>query len=800
MKRWSIRLLALSLVLGLGWFGVTWAQQRWGTQDTPGPDFSKRPVNADAIEQADNAKTPNGMGVRELKPASSRSAPADPFQASSIALASNEAPAAQSTAATGRYQGAEPRRLDSDPYAAPISQDAQAAAARTNTLRDDIPAADTSVGNSARAAQYDNVSGSVPNDPFGLQNAGSTAAAAAGATVAATAAADSIPDQNQRFANGGSARQTSGIAAPTGALEPVNDDRGAAAGQFAQATPNNDRYGSSGFDNRGGGRYGSDAQEPAATPNVRTMQSPSEVASQESRLPENFRSNSNARAAQNPAAARGAMPYGNSTTGSGSLGNDYGSAATSTPVNVEGLGRPGEKKLEGPQNPSVTIEKIAPAEIQVNKPATFEIHVRNTGPVQAENVEVTDVVPQGTQFINSTPRTTLGQRGEILWKVGDLKPGEEAKLQLELMPLTEGEIGSMAVVQFRSTASMRTIATKPEIVLELTAPKQVMIGEDTQMHLKLSNPGTGAANKVTLQAKIPAGFQHPAGSELEFDVGQFRPGETRELDLTLKAIAAGQFAIAVSVQGDAQIHTEKNATIQIVAPAVQLQVAGPGLRYLDRQAKYTVTVANPGTASARDINLTARLPKGMQFVEASDSGRFDSATNSVLWALDELPAGQSGSVTLTALAKEAGEQKLRGEVRAAGGLSETTEQVTNVEGVAAVLFTVADVDDPVEVGGRATYEIKVVNQGSKAASRLQIVATFPPEMKPVSGEGPTRQTIEGQRVIFEPMQRLGPKADITYRVIGQCLKPGDARMQVELMADEMQKPVVKEESTRVYKD
>ena len=50
------------------------------------------------------------------------------------------------------------------------------------------------------------------------------------------------------------------------------------------------------------------------------------------------------------------------------------------------------------------------------------------------------------------------------------------------------------------------------------------------------------------------------------------------------------------------------------------------------------------------------------------------------------------------------------------------------------------------------------------------------------------------------MQRLGPKADITYRVIGQCLKPGDARMQVELMADEMQKPVVKEESTRVYKD
>ena len=117
-----------------------------------------------------------------------------------------------------------------------------------------------------------------------------------------------------------------------------------------------------------------------------------------------------------------------------------------------------------------------------------------------------------------------------------------------------------------------------------------------------------------------------------------------------------------------------------------------------------------------------------------------------------------------------------------------------------MLFTVADVDDPVEIGGRATYEIKVVNQGSAPASRLQIVATFPPEIKPISGEGPTRQTVEGQQIIFEPMQRLGPKADITFRVVGQCIKPGDARMQVQLMTDGMQNPVTKEESTRVFGD
>ena len=49
----------------------------------------------------------------------------------------------------------------------------------------------------------------------------------------------------------------------------------------------------------------------------------------------------------------------------------------------EGTGKPGQAQLEGAQSPSVTIEKFAPAEVQVGKPATFEILVRNVGQVRA---------------------------------------------------------------------------------------------------------------------------------------------------------------------------------------------------------------------------------------------------------------------------------------------------------------------------------------------------------------------------------------------------------------------------------
>ena len=269
-------------------------------------------------------------------------------------------------------------------------------------------------------------------------------------------------------------------------------------------------------------------------------------------------------------------------------------------VNVEGFGKPGEKKLEGAQTPCVTIEKIAPPEIQVGKPAKFQIIVRNTGPVTAESVEVTDPVPQGTQLISQPPKTSLTGRGEILWNVGELKPSEESKLEVDLMPIAEGEIGSVAKVQFRSSASVRTVATKPDLLLELNAAKQVMIGESVTVHLKLSNRGTGAASGVVLSSRVPPQFQHPAGSELEFEIGQLKPGDSRDIELVLRSVQAGATAITLVAQGDAtNLRAEQTMNIEVIAPGLKVELTGPGVRYLDKQAKYTVAVSNPGTASAQ---------------------------------------------------------------------------------------------------------------------------------------------------------------------------------------------------------
>jgi uncharacterized repeat protein (TIGR01451 family) len=475
-------------------------------------------------------------------------------------------------------------------------------------------------------------------------------------------------------------------------------------------------------------------------------------------------------------------------------------AAAGAAGTAEGQGRPGGRHLEGPQVPHLTVEKVAPTDVQVGKPAVFTIKVRNTGAVAATRVEIHDSIPKGTQLLSTTPHAAEAAEGEVVWTLGTIKPAEETAVQLEVMPVTEGEIGSVATVHFAAESSVRTLVTKPVLSLEVKNAREVLVGEDIVLSIMLKNTGSGAASGVVIRELVPDTLQHPAGAELEYEVGTLKPGDSKQLDLKMRAVKAGRVQNTLSAIGEGSLRVDQVAEFEAVAPSLAVKMEGPTRRYLDRQATYTVTMSNPGTATAKEVTLVTYLPPGLKFVEANNAGQYDPRTRSVQWLLEELPANETGSVTLTTVPVEVGEQLVRIESSAERGLSAQDEKTIMVEGVAAINFEVVDLADPVEVGGETGYEIRVVNQGTKAASNVQVVALLPEELKPTSAEGPSRFTIDGQRVLFEPLAQLAPKADTTYRVKAEGRGPGDVRVRVQIITDEIKNPVTKEESTRVYAD
>lgn len=468
----------------------------------------------------------------------------------------------------------------------------------------------------------------------------------------------------------------------------------------------------------------------------------------------------------------------------------------------EGTGVPGHTDLEGQQVPSIVIHKHAPEEIQVGKPAKFVIDVQNNGSIPVEQVEVRDEIPKGTQLLSTTPAAQRTPQGELVWSLGAMQPGDETQLEIELLPLVEGEIGSVAVVFISAAASARTVATRPELVVHITGPPQVDINETAVIEIELTNQGTGAATGVFLASNLPQGLSHPAGNSLEYEIGTLEPDETRSLELSLTAVKAGLIRNVISVQGDGQAQAEGTWESEIVAPQLAVNIEGPKHRYLEKKATYNVSVGNPGTAPAKEVELVAYVPEGMKFVEADNFGEYDEQAGTVHWLLEELPAGETGTVSLTAVAIEPGSKSLRVQGNTSEGLTDESSQQVTVEGVAAILFQLVDLEDPIEVNGETGYEIRVVNQGSKAATNVRLVALVPQHLQAVSAEGPTRHIIdqpaEDQRVLFDPLPQLAPKADVTYMVKVKALQAGDARVRVQVLTDDMELPVTKEESTRVY--
>lgn len=461
---------------------------------------------------------------------------------------------------------------------------------------------------------------------------------------------------------------------------------------------------------------------------------------------------------------------------------------------------PGERRLEGIQAPSLTIERSAPEEIQVGKPTKFVITVRNVGQVPAQEVTVSDQVPNGTRFVAASPEAAPAADGTLTWEIGTLQSGEDAILSVELLPEAEGEIGSVAEVTFRAQAAVRTIATKPLLHVEQSGPAKALIGDDVTFQITVSNPGTGIATGVIVEVDVPEGLAHDGGREIMTDSFDLRPNETRSFDLVLKAVQAGMVPNLVRAVGSGTLFAEHRTQLEIVAPKLLVNTIGATRRFLDRPVKYQIVVSNPGTAPAKQIELVAHLPRGLKFTAADQKGRYDQQTHAVAWSLEELPAGEQGVVELTAIPIDTGEQKLHIEGRAALGLEHQQEHTTVVEDITNLAFTISSESVPIEVGSETTYQIRVVNNGTKAARNVRLAAQLPEGLELVDSDGPTKMQLQGAQLVMQPISELGQREEAVYRLVAKGIRAGDHVLRVQLLCDEFTTPVTKEEITKVYAD
>jgi len=469
-----------------------------------------------------------------------------------------------------------------------------------------------------------------------------------------------------------------------------------------------------------------------------------------------------------------------------------------------GQGRPGLPQMEGLQTPQLTLEKSGPRDLQVGKPARFEVIIRNVGAATAHDTVLRDAVPYGTSLITTMPPASPGDTntpsGELFWAIGELKAGEEARVAMEVMPELEGDIGSVASVTFRADATVRSRVTKPALEITAEPPQPTLIGEMMAVDITLSNPGTGTATGVIIEGILPDSVSHPAGREVEFDVGQLEPGSSRSISLKLATITPGVHEIRIGARADGGIEVARPLRAEITAPMLELHADIPKRRYLQRPATCTLTMHNTGTAPALAVELAAQLPAGMKFVRANNAGYYDEKTHRVLWSLEELPAGEEGAVEFVAMPTVLGPQTIVAAVRNPTGLADQLSHSIEVEGLASLALEVADSEDPIEINGLTEYVVRVENQGTKAATNVALSAKLLGDLQPVEARGPVPYEVQNLMITFEPLASLAPADEAVFHVQVRGRRPGNQRVQFQLQSDELQTPITSEEMTHVYAD
>lgn len=449
--------------------------------------------------------------------------------------------------------------------------------------------------------------------------------------------------------------------------------------------------------------------------------------------------------------------------------------------------------------PEINITKTAPAEERVNNNFNYDIVVTNPSSVDAQNVMVTDVLPDGISYVSSQPAANVSGQS-LSWSLGTVAGGGQQALSVTVNGTRTGTFHNCADVRADQGLSDQDCAdtriTAPQLVLEKTCPAEVTTCDPIPCTIVVRNTGDGPATNVTITDDLPDGLVTDNGRRtVQFNVGTLNAGEARKGDFVAKAERVGSFTNRATATADDGLTASADCTTVVTQPVLTVSKTGPGMRFIGRPAEYQITVTNTGNSPAVSTVLTDTLPSSTTFISATEGGSASGGT--ISWNLGTLGAGESRTVNVTVKATQAGTIRNVATARAVCA-DASDEAVMEVKGIPAILLEVIDVEDPIEVGGTITYVITVTNQGSAVGTNIKISAEVPGQQDFVSADGPTAGVADGRSVTFAPLPSLAPRAKATYRVVAKGNATGDTRFRVSMISDQMDSTVDETESTNIY--
>jgi uncharacterized repeat protein (TIGR01451 family) len=457
--------------------------------------------------------------------------------------------------------------------------------------------------------------------------------------------------------------------------------------------------------------------------------------------------------------------------------------------------------IRGFEGKVVTLSKLAPTEIILNKPFEYKLIVENVTNQELLNVVVTDVKPAHMKIKKSDPDVeTIG--GELRWNLGTLGPQASRTITVKAVADEMGTIETCAEVTYNTPTCAKIEILNPMLKLTKHAPSDLLKCDRIPITYVITNEGTGNACNVVIEDRLPDGMTDAQGENtIRYNLDLLGPGQSREFKVMVDAEAPGKYgSIAVATASTGGIARSERPMTSITQPVLAIDESCPSSQLIGRSVTYEIVVSNKGNGVAKDTVLTASIPGNTSFKEATSGGAYThSSPGKVTWNVGTMQPMTSKTFRMKLILENPGTMFSEASVDAFCADTVTDSCRTEIIGIPGILLEVVDTADPIEVGLTETYVITVTNQGTAEDRDIQISCFLEDTMEYVSSKGATEATLVGNEVKFAPLASLDPRKQAQWWVTVKAVSEGDVRFKTTMNSDELGRSVLETEATRFYK-
>lgn len=320
------------------------------------------------------------------------------------------------------------------------------------------------------------------------------------------------------------------------------------------------------------------------------------------------------------------------------------------------------------------------------------------------------------------------------------------------------------------------------VSLEWIKRTEINMGQECQCDLVVKNTGDTAAHGVQVHVSLPESARllpqttpapKPQGHQLHWSLGDLAPKQTRIIQIHVLPTSRDDLMTSAVVH----FTTAAQAAFRVQEPLLEVVLQGPKEVQLGDPASQIIQVTNPGTGTARNVEIKALIPEGLEHPQGKQ----------LTMAIGALNPGETRMVRLALSAVAGGKHHIKVLAEAKLHPKEAPYLRKLCESEISVISPSVKV--VVEGPGlryknrNATYDITVVNDGTADSNNVRVLHKIPDGFEFVSAtEGGKHDALSKTVAWF--VGRIEPGQSTKMSVTLEAVKLGDFEQQVSAITDQ----------------